>query len=147
MATEEQPIEDRDDATIAHQEGMDEQEQPIIEERYKKGDFTLKGWENKITEEEARWRHLGISLDQMNYAGSEIFAMQAKLQALTNCAIEGNFSEENLNLWLKTIVCTNMETIRENIEPQIAQAKLMQGVPRPQVVLPWMKPGDPNNGS
>jgi hypothetical protein len=113
--------------------------------KYRKDDYTLKGWETKIDEEEARWRHLGINLDQMKYQGSEIFAMQAKLQALINMLIEDDVSEENMNLNLKMIIFQTMEEVRTTIEPQIRQAKLVAGVPRPNVVLPWMKDG--NGGS
>lgn len=122
----------------------EEQEQPIA--RYKKDDYTFKVWERKIEEEEARWRHLGINLNQLTYAGSEIFAMQCKLQALTNIILEGDMSEENMNLHLKMIIMTNLENIRENIEPQIAQAKLMQGVHPPQIVFPWMRKDGGGNG-
>lgn len=138
---------DRDDATISHQEGMDEPfEEQQDEPRYHKNDYTLKGWEAKIDEEEARWRHLGINLNQMNYAGSEIFAMQAKLQALINVVLEGEVTQENMMLNLKMIILTTMEDIREKIEPQIARAKLMQGVEQaqpiaPEIIFPWMKKG------
>ena len=116
------------------------------EPKYHKNDYTLKGWEAKIEEEEARWRHLGITLDQMKYQGSEIFALQAKVQALINMLIEGDVSEENMNLNLKMIILQTMEEVRTAVEPQIRQAKLVAGVPKPQVVLPWMKKGD-NGGS
>jgi hypothetical protein len=105
--------------------------------RYTKDDFTLKEWERKLEEEEARWRHLGIALDQLNYAGSEHFAVQAKLQALINIILEDTVSEEAMNLNLKMIVVETMENIRTAIEPQIQQARLTQGVVPPRVIMPW----------
>jgi len=117
-----------------------------VEGKYKKDDYTLKEWDRKIEEEDARWRHAGISLDQMNYAGSEHFALQCKVQALINIILEGDMTEENMNLNLKMLRVENMERIREVVEPQIAQAKLMHGVPNPSVILPWMQKGAEGNG-
>src|SRR5688500_17892770 len=116
-------------------------EQQPEEQKYHKGDFTLKEWDRKIEEEEARWRHVGINLDELNYAGSEHFALQCKVQALINVILEGDMTEENMNLNLKMLRLENMERIRSTVEPQIAQAKLLQGVhpPVPNVILPWMQ--------
>lgn len=128
--------------------GASEDEQPD-EPRYHKDDYTLKGWEGKVAEEEARWRHLGIHLNMMKYTGEELFMTQCKLQALTNCALEGDFSEENMNINLKMIIVDSMQDIRERVEPQVRQARITQGVPQPippEIIMPWLKKGG-NGGS
>ena len=114
------------------------------EERHKKSDHTSKEWDRMIEEEQARWRHLGINLDQLNYAGSELFMLNCKVQSLINCMLEKDTSEENMNHNMKMLIYVNMERTREAVEPQITQAKLMQGVPQampnmPQIIFPWMK--------
>lgn len=108
--------------------------------KYQVNDYTLKEWERKVEEEEARWRHLGINLDQLRYAGSELFALQAKVQALINIVLQDTVTEEAMNMNLKMIITETMETVREGIEPQIAKAKLTAGVQPQQLILPW-EPG------
>lgn len=108
-------------------------------------DFTIEEWAAKIDEEGEKWVKLGISLDSMNYAGSEIFEMKCKLQALINCILQEDTSEENLMLNLKEIIFTSMEGIRIGIEPQIQQAKINAikgGVIPPQMFMPKGRKND-----
>jgi hypothetical protein len=111
---------------------------------HKKDDFTLKQWDRKIEEEEASWRHLGIDLNQMQVSGHDMFFVQAKVQALTNIVIEGDLSEENLNLNLKMIVYESMQNIRTAIEPQIAAMKAQQAIQVPDIIMPWQNNKKPN---
>ena len=112
---------------------------------YDKNDHSFKEWESKIDEEEARWRHIGIALDGLHMKGSEIFALQCKVQAMLNCLLEDDYSEENMNLNLKMIIFSSMEEIRNQLEPEITRMKLLQGVHQPpqqlppQVIMPWLK--------
>jgi hypothetical protein len=115
-------------------------------EGHKKDDFTLKQWDRKIEEEEARWRHLNIDLNQMQVSGHDMFFVQAKVQALTNIVIEGDLSEENLNLNLKMIVYESMFNIRTAIEPQIAAMKAQQSIQVPEIIMPWQN-NKKSNGS
>jgi len=94
------------------------------EDKYKKSDFDVEGWDAKIKEEEGKWHILGVTLNQMTFTGTELFYMQCRLQALINCGFDGDFSEENMNLNLKLCVMTSMEAIRESLEPQLAQMKI-----------------------
>lgn len=104
---------------------------------HKKDDYTLKQWDRKIEEEEAAWRHAGIDLDNMRMSGRDLFFMQARLQALTNCFIAGDFSEEALNLNLKLIVYDSMRQLRSIIEPQMEEMKRRESVQVPQIIMPW----------
>jgi hypothetical protein len=118
----------------------------------------MEEWKKKNEEEDAAWEELGVNLDQLNYSGSELFMMQCKLQALTNCMIEGDFSAENLNWNLQSIIFESREHIREGIEPQIKELKLKMlqarltegvvppGVP-PTIMAPWDKKPGGNGGS
>lgn len=117
------------------------------ERKYNKDDYTLKQWDRKIEEEEAAWNRLGISLNQMQYTGHDLFFVQCKLQSIINCIIEGDLSEETMNKWLKLIVFETMEEIRSAIEPQIKEAKLaaLRGdVHVPEIIMPW-DPRHPTN--
>ena len=122
------------------------EETPKMEGKYKVEDHTLKEWTRKVEEENARWRHLGINLDNLTYAGSEIFALQAKVQALINCMLLDTPTEEALNMHLKMITFETMEKIRESIEPEIQKAKLTAGVQQPRIVMPW-EPGFRKEGN
>jgi hypothetical protein len=97
--------------------------------------------EKLLVEEQENWNRLGINLNQMQFTGTELFILQARLQALINCTIKGTMSEDDMNIEVATIMRDSMKDIREKIEPQVKEAKLeqlRQGiVPFPRVVMPW----------
>lgn len=114
-------------------------------DKYTHDQFSLEQWDALILEEEEKWKELGVSLNSMQFQGSEIFALQCRLQAITNCIISGTLDEESLNLHLKCIIFESMEAIREGIEPQVRAARIQQlrkGIV-PNIVMPWEK----NNGN
>ena len=95
----------------------------------------------QITEEEKKWTELEISLDMMKYQGSELFQMKAQLQALINCILKGTTEEIDFNLELKEVVLTSLKGIRENIEPQVEQAKraMLHAKLTEGIKLPWTR--------
>jgi hypothetical protein len=114
--------------------------------RYTKDMYTQEQWDALIQEETQKWNDLKLSLNQMQFSGSELFIMQAQLKAITNAIIEGDLTEENLNLHVSMIMLDSMQTIREAIEPQIREARLaaLQQQLTPKLQMPWEKP---NGGS
>lgn len=128
-------------------------DEPIERAKHNKHDYTIKGWDRKIEEEEASWRQLDIDLKQMNFSGHDLFFLTAKVQALTNIIIEGDLSEENLNLNLKMIVYESMQEIRFAIEPQIMEmraqieaAKARGAIEVPEIIMPWQTKNRHGNG-
>ena len=134
---------------------MSEAEQPneetpveAPEQKYKPDDYTLEQLDEMVDAEEKKWKGLGIGLDNMNFGGAELFYLQCKVQALTNCILEQRFDHDFLNRNLKAIIVESMETIRENIEPQINQMRILagvhaQGLPddMKKIAMPWENPG------
>ena len=117
-------------------------EQQSAEPKYKHDEYTIEQFDALIQEEEEKWMQLGIGLNNMQFTGAELFALQCKLQAITNCIVSGTLDEENLNLHLKAIILESMEAIREGIEPAVRQARidrLRQNIV-PRVQMPWEKP-------
>ena len=117
-------------------------EQQSAEPKYTHDQYTLEQFEALIIEEEGKWSELGISLNNIQFSGTDLFGLQCKLQAITNCIVSGTLDEENLNLHLKAIILESMEAIREGIEPAVRQARidrLRQNIV-PRVQMPWEKP-------
>lgn len=99
----------------------------------------------QLQAEEIAWAELGISLNQITFKGEELFLMQCKIQAMTNCMIEADMSELNLNYHMKEVLLESMRDIRTNIEPTVRQARLeqLQRNIVPKVQMPWeKKPND-----
>jgi len=101
----------------------------------------LKHLEEQLDTEEKAWQDLGINLNMINFSGEQIFELQAKLQAITNCMLDNDLSEINLNIHLKEILYESMKGIREGIEPQVKEAQLamLQRAIVPEIKMPWNK--------
>jgi len=141
-------------------ENQEEETNPTPDEEEQKSKYHVdmydeEQWGALVKEEEGKWEELGIDLNMLTFSNWEHFHMQCRLQAIVNSLIDGLPDTEEgrkdvLNRNLKMIILESMEGIRENIEPQIKEAKLamLQAklAPKPRIQMPWERPGnDPRN--